>query len=74
MMMSVAEIVQQAKSLSHKERKTLVKQLIDLLADEPSHEQKRSLREFRGAGAHLYDGTDAQEHVNQLRSEWDNRP
>lgn len=72
--MTIADIVQQVKSLSRDERKVLVKQLIDLLADETSPKQKRSLREYRGIGAHLYDGTDAQDYVNQLRSEWDDRP
>jgi hypothetical protein len=71
--MTIADIVQQAKSLSHDERKILVKQLMDLFADETPPKEKRHLREFRGIGAHLYDGTDAQEYVNQLRSDWDDR-
>jgi hypothetical protein len=72
--LTIADIVQQVKSLSRDEQKVLVKELIDLLTDEPSPKPKRSLREFRGLGAHLYDGTDAQEYVSQLRSEWDERP
>ena len=74
--MSVREMIQQARALSVEEQKQLAKALVDMLAEVPqsaSH-QKRSLREFRGLGAHLYDGTDAQHHVNQLRSEWDDRP
>jgi hypothetical protein len=72
--LTIADIVQQVRSLSRDEQKVLVKELIDLLTDEPSPKPKRSLREFRGLGAHLYDGTDAQEYVSQLRSEWDDRP
>ncbi len=48
--------------------------LIDLLS-EPTQEEKRyDLRDFEGIAAHLADGTDAQEYVNQLCSEWDHRP
>ena len=34
----------------------------------------RSIMEFRGVGKDSWDGTDAQEYVNQLRGEWDERP
>ena len=73
-MMSVQELIEEAKALSTIERKELIKALVDMLADEPVPPQKRSIREYRGLGAHLYDGTDAQDYVNQLRSEWDERP
>ncbi len=74
--MSVQDIIQEARTLSVEERKELMKALVDLLT-EPAQNipvKKRSLREFRGRGAHLYDGTDAQAHLNQLRSEWDECP
>lgn len=35
---------------------------------------QRSLLELEGLGAELWEGMDAQEYVNQLRDEWDNRP
>jgi hypothetical protein len=70
--MSVHAILQEARSLSVDERKQLVKALVDMLTEPPpSAKGKRTLREFRGLGAHLYDGTDAQAYVDQLRSEWD---
>lgn len=73
--MSVQQMIEEARTLSIDERKQLVKALVDLLTEPlEAPKKKRSLREFRGLGAHLYDGTDAQEHVNQLRSEWDDRP
>lgn len=74
--MSVQEMIQEARKLSVDERKQLMKALVDLLDEPPAHRKQiqRSLRDFRGVGAHLYDGTDAQEYINRLRSEWDDRP
>lgn len=74
--MSVQEMIQAARGLSIDERKQLARALVDMLAEAAQAEpkRKRSLREFRGLGAHLYDGTDAQTYVNQIRSEWDDRP
>lgn len=74
--MSVQAMIQEAATLSIEERKELVKALVDMLTEpqQPKSKRKRSLREFRGLGAHLYDGTDAQAYVNQIRSEWDERP
>ena len=64
--MTIGEIVEQAKALNRDERRDLIKQLIDLLDEEPI---KRSIQDFRGVGAHMYDGTDAQDYVNQLRAD-----
>ena len=74
--MSVQEMIREARTLSIEERKQLMKALVDILTDPPElkSKKKRNLREFRGLGKHLYDGTDAQEYVNQIRSEWDHRP
>lgn len=35
---------------------------------------KRSIMELHGLGKELWEGIDAQEYVNALRSEWDHRP
>jgi hypothetical protein len=74
--MSVQEMIREAQTLSVNERKQLIKALVDMLTEssESRPERKRGLREFRGLGAHLYDGTDAQTYVNRVRSEWDDRP
>jgi hypothetical protein len=72
--MSLQEMIQEARTLSVDERKQLVKALVDMLTESAQPKPKRSLREFRGLGAHLYDGTDAQTYVNQIRGEWDDRP
>lgn len=74
--MSVQELIQEAKTLSIDERKELMKALVDLLAEAPSEppKKKRNLLELAGLGAEIWEGIDAQEYVNQLRSEWDHRP
>jgi hypothetical protein len=73
--MTIADILQQAKTLSVQERKELVKLLIDSLdVPETVPRQQRRLSELRGLGKEIWEGVDAQEHVNQLRSEWDKRP
>ena len=73
--MTIAEILLQAKTLRVQERKELVKLLVDSLdVPETVPRQQRRLSELRGLGKEIWEGMDAQEHVNRLRSEWDNRP
>ena len=71
--MTMLEILEQAKGLTIHERKTLVKLLIDTLDAPDPTPQKRRLSELRGLGKEIWQSTDAQEYVNQLRSEWDQR-
>ena len=42
----------------------------ELMADIPN----RSIMELHGLGADIWKGIDAQEHVNELRDEWDSCP
>lgn len=75
--MTVAEVLQQAQRLSVRERKELVKLLIDTLDAPVSGEtprKKHSILEFAGIGAHLADSEDPQDYINHMRSEWDERP
>jgi hypothetical protein len=69
-MVTVAEIFEQAKALSQRERKELVKWLVDTFDAEKTH----SILEFEGMAAHLADDEDPQDYVNRTRSEWDERP
>jgi hypothetical protein len=73
-MMTITEIMQQARALNAQERKELVKLLVDTLgvADEPPG--KHSLTELRGLGKEIWEGIDAQTYVDQLRDEWDQHP
>jgi hypothetical protein len=73
--MTIAEILQQAKTLSVQERKELVKLLVDSLdVPEAVPRQQRRLSELRGLGKEVWEGIAAQKYVNQLRREWDERP
>ena len=70
--MSIADILQQAKTLSVQERKELIKSLVDSLdVPEAVTCQQRRLSELRGLGKEIWQGIDAQKYVNQLRNEWD---
>jgi hypothetical protein len=72
--MTIAEILQQAKTLNVQERKELVKLLVDSLdVPEAVPPQQRRLSELRGLGKEIWEDIDAQKYVNQLRSEWDER-
>lgn len=53
--------------------------LVEMIAREmaiaaPQPGKKRSIMELHGLGAELWEGVDAQDHVNELRKEWDHRP
>ena len=69
--MTIQEMIQVARTLSVEERKQLIKALEKMGDDAP---KKRNLLELAGLGAEIWEGIDAQEYVNQLRSEWDHRP
>ncbi|HRF97418.1 MAG TPA: hypothetical protein PLZ51_19555, partial [Aggregatilineales bacterium] len=70
--MTIVEILEQAQQLSRYERKELVKLLVDMLDE--NNPPKRSITELRGLGKEIWEGIDAQDYVNQIRSEWDERP
>ncbi len=68
--MALADLIQEIRALSIDERKML----ITLIADSLTEASKtRSLLELEGLGADLWKGVDAQEYVNSLRQEWDER-
>ncbi len=71
--MTITSIMKQASKLSLQERRELVRLLTEAISrsEEP---QKRSILELAGLGEDLWKGIDPQEYVNQLRSEWDDRP
>lgn len=72
--MSIAEILEEIRALSLEERKKLMKLMVDTLAEDPEPQHKHSIMELAGLGAEIWEGVDAQEYVDQLRSEWDHRP
>jgi hypothetical protein len=65
----------QVRPLPLQERLQLAQRIIEGAADEAEvREQRRSLSELRGLGAEFWGSEDAQEYVNRLRQEWDERP
>jgi hypothetical protein len=73
--MTFREILLDIPSLTVEERKRLIAALVDSLAGEVQPSDKTfDILDFEGVGAHLYDGTDAQEEVNAMRAEWDKHP
>jgi hypothetical protein len=70
--MTLQEIFEEIPKLSRQERKELIHTLVDSLTevDEP---KQHSILELEGLGAEIWEEIDAQEYVNQLRSEWDDR-
>ena len=69
--MTFEAIVDEIRTLSVEERKALINVIVDSLTV-PT--KTRSLLELEGLGAEIWEGIDAQDYVNQLRSEWDHRP
>jgi hypothetical protein len=67
---------QQIKQLSATERLRLVEIIARDLATTTltGMPRQRSLLELEGLGAEIWQETDAQEYVNELRKEWDHRP
>lgn len=68
--MTLNEIITEVKSLSIEERQQLMHVIVDSFT--PTETNTKSLRDFRGVAEHMRD-MDAQEYVNQLRDEWDER-
>ena len=70
--MTIQEMLQEIPSLTIAERKQLIHALVDSL-DEPVTDKPHTITELAGLGAEIWSGVDAQEYVNRIRSEWDDR-
>jgi hypothetical protein len=70
-MVTVAQIIEQAKTLDAAARRELVKQLVDTLGEDATSSRQRSLTELRGLGKEIWADIDAQDYVDGLRDEWD---
>lgn len=68
-------ILKQAQRLSREEQLELIRQLTKKVStqQETPAKPKRKVTEFYGVAPNLLSGIDAQEWVEQLRSEWDER-
>lgn len=72
--MTLETIEREIRTLSIEERKRLIMAVVDSMIESDKPSGKRSILEFEGVAEHLRDELDAQEYINQLRSEWDDRP
>lgn len=75
-MTRIETILEEVKTLSVEDRKRLIGAIVDTLTEPPAESagKRRSILEFEGVGAEMWQGVDAQTYVNQLRNEWDDRP
>ncbi len=71
--MTITEILEQAKKLSQSERDQLLEEL-RAMQGKKKLSTRRRLSELRGLGKEIWQGIDAQDYVNQMRDEWDERP
>lgn len=72
--MTLEMMLEEIRALSVEERKRLISLIVDTLTEDsqiPQAHKKRSILDFEGAGAEMWQGIDAQEYVNHLRDEWD---
>lgn len=69
------EVLKQVEQLTPEDQRELIRQVSSGLASQAAAppQAKRSWRELRGIAPNLLNGQDAQEWVNELRSEWDER-
>ena len=65
-MMTVTELLLEAKKLDRHQQKELIVLLVDNLAYQAPM-KRRSLSELRGLGKEIWQGVDAQEYINELR-------
>ena len=67
-------ILKQVEQLSYQERLELIQQVAEQMKSCPAEpKRKHKISEFRGIAPNLLEGRDAQDWVNELRSEWDDR-
>lgn len=73
-MLTIDYLMAEIRHLTPVERKQLIALIVDTLIESPPAEPgKRSILEFEGLGAEIWQGIDAQEYVDQLRDEWDSQ-
>jgi hypothetical protein len=73
--MTLDVLLEEIKGLSIAERKRLIGAIVDTLTESEADNmpKERSILEFEGIGAEMWQGIDAQEYLNKLRGEWDER-
>jgi hypothetical protein len=74
------DVLSQATALKPEEQLLLLARLAEhvrvVYSEQPAPQEaarKRSILDLEGVGAEIWRGIDAQEYVNRLRDEWDER-
>ncbi len=67
------QVLQQIEQLTTEEQLEVISHATEQLKKRTVPPKKRKLSEFRGIAPNLLAGKDAQEWVNELRDEWDER-
>jgi hypothetical protein len=70
--MTLEMIIEEAKSLSVEDRKSLIRAIVDSLTEEKLP-KTHSIMELEGLGAELWAGIDVEQYINEMRDEWDHR-
>jgi hypothetical protein len=71
--MTVEAMLEEIRILSVDERKHLISLIVDTFVEPAAQPagKKRSILEFEGVGAEMWQGIDTQQYLNDLRNEWD---
>lgn len=72
-MTDVESLYQQIQELPVEDQLQLLALIAQGLA-KPAADKRKRLSDLQGLGKEIWQGIDAQEYVNQLRREWDERP
>jgi hypothetical protein len=66
-----AILAEETNSQAPENQPLLNQEVVDRAAKAETSEPKHSIMEFRGLGAEIWEGIDAQEYVNRERDSWD---
>lgn len=70
-MMTLAFVLEQAKSLNQHDQKELIKYLVDLVSEPEDFQEKRQLSELRGLGKDAWSEVNVASYLNEIRDEWE---
>ena len=70
-MLSMYDVLQQAKALKPSQRKELLRLLTRIVEVDEGIRPPPSLRDLAGLGKGAWEGVDVDAYINELRDEWD---
>lgn len=65
------EIIKQVQQMTTTEQLQLLEEVAGLVRHKSLEKPKRNILELEGLGKEIWQGTEAQEYVNQERDSWD---